>query len=61
MEVQKSIKHHVCEKNYIWNPSTCASEIDKHLKSIIGDSADEMSMPKVFLNSNNKNAIHRMD
>ena len=26
------------EKDYIWNPSTCACKIDKYLKSIIGDS-----------------------
>ena len=25
------------EKHYIWNPRTCACEIDKHLKSIISD------------------------
>ena len=27
----------MCKTNYIWSPSTCGSEIDKYLKSIIGD------------------------
>ena len=28
----------VCEKDYVWNPSTCACKISKYLKCIIGDS-----------------------
>ena len=28
-------KHHVCEKDYIWNPSTCGCENGKYLASII--------------------------
>ena len=28
-------KHHVCEKDYIWNPSTCSCENRKYLASII--------------------------
>ena len=27
-------KHHTCEKEYIWNPSTCACEYGKYLVSI---------------------------
>ena len=33
------IKHHVCEKDYIWNPSTCNCENGKYLASIMDDSA----------------------
>ena len=28
-------KHYVCEKDYIWNPSTCSCENRKYLASII--------------------------
>ena len=28
-------KHYVCEKDYIWNPSTCSCENGKYLASII--------------------------
>ena len=31
-------KHHICEKDYIWNPATCSCEIGKYLASIVGDS-----------------------
>ena len=27
-------KHHVCEENYVWNPSTCNCENVKYLASI---------------------------
>ena len=27
-------KHHVCEKDYIWNPSTCFCKNEKYLESI---------------------------
>ena len=37
MRVQSPIKHHVCKKNFVWNPSTCACEINRHLKSIADD------------------------
>ena len=30
-------EHHTCEKDYIWNPATCSSEIGKYLSSIIDD------------------------
>ena len=30
---------HVCEKGYIWNPSTCICENGKYLASIMDDSA----------------------
>ena len=32
-------KHHVCEKDYVWNPATNSCENEKNLASIIGDSA----------------------
>ena len=31
-------KHHICEKDYIWNPATCSCEKRKYLPSIIDDS-----------------------
>ena len=27
-------KHHICEKDYIWNPATCSCENDKYLTNI---------------------------
>ena len=30
-------KHHICEKDYIWNPATCSCENGKYLASIIYD------------------------
>ena len=30
-------KHHISEKDYIWNPSTCTCENGKYLASIIDD------------------------
>ena len=30
---------HVCEKDYIWNPSTCSCKNGKYLASIMDDSA----------------------
>ena len=27
------IKHCVCKEDYVWNPSTCACEIDEYLKN----------------------------
>ena len=31
-------KHHICEKDYIWNPATCSCQNGKYLASIIDDS-----------------------
>ena len=31
-------KHHICERNYMWNPSTCSCENRKYLVSITDDS-----------------------
>ena len=36
MWVQTPTKHCVCKDIYIWNPSTCASEINRYLKSVAG-------------------------
>ena len=35
MQVQKN---HVCEKDHVWNPSTCICENEKYLASIMDDS-----------------------
>ena len=32
-------KHHICEKGYVWNPSTCNYENGKNLASIMDNSA----------------------
>ena len=31
-------EHHVCEKDYDWNPATCSCKNGKYLGSIIDDS-----------------------
>ena len=31
-------KHHIWEKDYFWNPSTCSSKNGKYLASIMDDS-----------------------
>ena len=31
-------KHHICEKDYVWNPATCNCENGKYLASIKDDS-----------------------
>ena len=31
-------KHHICEKKYVWNPSTCICENGKYLTSVMDDS-----------------------
>ena len=31
-------KHHICVKDYVWNPPTCSCENDKYLASIINNS-----------------------
>ena len=30
--------HHICEKYYVWNPSTCICENGKYFASIVNDS-----------------------
>ena len=30
-------KHHICQKDYIWNPATCSCENEKYLASIIDE------------------------
>ena len=32
-------KHHVCEKDYVWNPAACSCENGKYLESIMDDSS----------------------
>ena len=32
-------KHHICEKDYVWNPTSCSCENGKFLASIMDDSA----------------------
>ena len=34
-----SVKNNICEKDYIWNCSTCSCKNGKHLASIMNDSA----------------------
>ena len=31
-------KHHICEKDYIWNPATCSCKVGKYLSNIMDDS-----------------------
>ena len=31
-------KYHICEKGYIWNPTTCSCKNGKYLESITNDS-----------------------
>ena len=38
-ECKKMPCTHVCEKDYIWNPTTCSGENEKYLASIMDDSA----------------------
>ena len=30
---KKTLKQRICEGNYIWNPSICVCECDKHLNN----------------------------
>ena len=32
-ECKNSIEHRVCKNDYVWDPSTCASEINLYLKN----------------------------
>ena len=50
-------KHHICEKDYIWNPSTCICENGKSLVSIMDDSVivcDEVIEKTIPTNFNEK-------
>ena len=38
----KNRKHHICEKDYIWNPGICICENGKYLASIMDDSVMKM-------------------
>ena len=74
-EYKNSIKHSVCKKDYVWNPSTCACEINyAYMESLIEDSVvtfDEIidavtklyvdTTEIVLINSNNKNETCKMD
>ena len=72
--IAKNVMCNVCEKNYIWNPSTCNFENGKYLASIMVDSAitcdefieshneDENAKPKSYdeTNFNEKKATCKM-
>ena len=63
---KKSIKHHVCKKDYVWNPTTCALEINRYLEScvddlvIIGDEIIDISHT-VSINLNYTKATSKMN
>ena len=53
----KCKNHHICEKDYIWNPSICNCENGKYSASIMDDSAipsDEIIEEIVPTNFNEK-------
>ena len=53
-------KHHICEKDYIWNPTACICENGKHLASIMDDSVimcDEGVEKTVPTNFNEKQPV----
>ena len=55
-------KHHICEKEYIWNPAPCSCENGEYLASIINDSEimwDEIieETKRVPTNFNKKNSL----
>ena len=53
INVDVSVKKHICEKKYIWNPATCSCKNGKYLASIMDDSAitcDEIIDMKAKLN-----------
>ena len=39
INVDVSVKKHICEKEYIWIPAICSCENGKYLASIMNDSA----------------------
>ena len=54
-------KHHISEKDYVWNPATCNCENGKYLASIINDSAivcdeviDSYDKESISINFNEK-------
>ena len=52
-----SVKKHVREKDYIWDPATCSCQYGKYLASIMDDSAiicDEFMSVNAKAKSNNK-------
>ena len=66
------IKHRVCKKDYGWNPSTCAYEINKfsksstYMKILFYDSVitcDEIiaTLEIMSINSNNNKKTYKMD
>ena len=53
INVDVSVKKHICKKKYIWNPATCSCKNGKYLASIMDDSAitcDEIIDMKAKLN-----------
>ena len=32
-------KHNICQKDYVWNPSTCSCKYGKYLASVVDHSA----------------------
>ena len=55
-------KHHICEKDYIWNPATCSFKNSKYLTSIIDNlvtACDEMleTTETIQINSNEKSNL----
>ena len=59
----ESKKHHISEKKYIWNPSTCICENGKYLAIILDDSVstcDEIIEKTVSTNFNEKKATCKM-
>lgn len=68
-ESEKPIKHRVCKQEYVWNPSTCASEIDEYLKryTSCADIIDAVAKlggvtpETVSIGSDNKRATYKMN
>ena len=55
-------KLHVCEKDYIWNPSTCTCENGKYLATVMDDSAitcDKVIDTKCKLNDQEIKTVSR--
>ena len=56
-------RHHICEKDCIWNPCTCICENGKYLASIMDDSVitrDEVIKETVPTNFNEKKVTYKM-
>ena len=56
--------HHICEKDYIWNPATCSCKNGKYLARIINDSViacdkimDAVVTKTVTINFSEKNIV----